>query len=519
MPALVLLARRHLASSGVRAALTATGVAFGVALVVAIQVINASTLRSFTDAIDDLAGTAALQVRGPGSFSEKIADDLRRVPGVDHAVPIITTTFFTVDPPGAGEALSVFAADVTDGHAVRTLHLVKSGDHVVDDPLSFLVDPASIIVTDDFAARTGLRKESPLRLRTPVGMRVFTVRGILPPGGVGRAFGGNLLLMDVVGAQAILGRDGLIDQVDVTLKPGVQREDAQRRVDALLGGGLEAVPPARRGEQIEHYLHSYQTLLSGVSGLALLAAVFLIGSAVATSVASRRREIGLLRCTGARRRDVVRLFLAEATLVGAAGTLAGVPLGVGLARLLIDTVTQSTELVFSLKVFRAGLDVPTGSLALGAASGLGAALVAGWLPARDALQVSPVAAARSTAPPPITGRWPARGTIVGAAACTVAGLWAETRFDSPWSGNLAALAADVACAALLMRYAGRLAATLLVPLRRWVGFAGRLAIDRLVHIPEPLALAAGVLGLGLGLMIMAGTLARSFGGRRPAGPP
>jgi putative ABC transport system permease protein len=510
MRALVLLASRHLASGGLRATLTAAGVAFGVALVVAIQVINASTLRSFTDAIDDLAGTAALQVRGPGPFAETVADRLRAVPGVDHAVPIITTTFFAIDPPAAGEALSVFAADVTDGHAVRTLHLVKAGDRVVDDPLSFLVDPASIILTDVFAARTGLGRDSQVRLRTPVGLRTFTVRGILPPGGVGRAFGGNLLLMDVVGAQTILGRDGLIDQVDVTLKPGVRIEDVQPAVDAMLPGGLEAVPPARRGEQIEHYLHSYQTLLSGVSGLALLAAVFLIGSAVATSVASRRHEIGLLRCTGARRRDVVRLFLAEATLVGAAGTVLGVPLGLGLARLLIDTVTQSTELVFSLKVFRAGLDVPAGSIALGAASGLGAALVAGWLPARDAVRVSPMAAVRTGGPPPMAGRWPTRGTVVGATACTIAGLWAETRYDSAWSGNLAALAADLACAALLMRHAGWLAGALLGPLRRWLGFAGRLAIDRLVRIPAQLALAAGVLGLGLGLMIMAGTLARSF---------
>jgi len=37
-------------------------------------------------------------------------------PGVDHAVPIVTDTFFAVDPPAAGEALAVYAADVSDGH-------------------------------------------------------------------------------------------------------------------------------------------------------------------------------------------------------------------------------------------------------------------------------------------------------------------------------------------------------------------------------------------------------------------
>ena len=266
MGAVALLARRQVRAHGARGALTAAGVALGVALVVAIRVINASTLAGFTEAIEDLAGTAALQVRGPGPFSDTIADRLRALPEVDHAVPIVTATFFAVDPPAAGEALAVFAADVTDGHAIKTLHLVKAADRVVDDPLSFLVDPTSIILTDTFAARLGIGRNAQLRLRTPAGIRSFTVRGILPPGGVGRAYGGNLLLMDVVGAQVVLGRDRMVDEVDVTLRPGVAVDDATRAIDAALAStpGLEAVPPARRGEQIERYLRSYRTLLSGI---------------------------------------------------------------------------------------------------------------------------------------------------------------------------------------------------------------------------------------------------------------
>ena len=183
MRATLLLARRELGRHPLRTALTAAGVGCGVALVVAIQAINTTTLAAFTDAIDDLAGTAALQVRGQGPFDEAIADAIRALPGVDHAVPILTDTFFAVDPPAAGEALAVYAADVSDGHAVKTLHLVKSGEQGVEDPLGFLVDPASIVITDVFAARTGLKDGAKLRLRTPVGEKTFTVRGILPPGG------------------------------------------------------------------------------------------------------------------------------------------------------------------------------------------------------------------------------------------------------------------------------------------------------------------------------------------------
>ena len=507
----VALARRHLRGHGLRTALTVGGVAVGVALIVAIQAINTSVLSSFTDAIEDLAGAAPLQVRGPGPFSDGVADRVRAVPGVDHAVPIITTGFFAVDPPVAGEALSVFAADVTDGHAIRTLHLVESGaEKVVDDPLSFLVDPASVILTDRFAARAGLTMGDRMRLRTPVGIRTFTVRGLLPPAGVGRAYGGNLLLMDVIGAQVVLGRERTIDQIDVTLDPGVTAEEAAERIAPVLDPGLEVIPSARRGEQIERYLRSFQTLLSGVSGLALLAAVFLVASAVGTSVAARRREIGLLRCAGGRRRDIVRLFLGEALLTGAVGAGLGVGLGALLARLLLRQVRESTELIFSLTAFTSGVDVPVATAVLGVAAGIVAALVAGLVPARRAAEVSPLAALRA---PDGSGATRPRGTapVVGAAAVlTAGGLWAETRFDSPWSGNLAALAADVGLVALFMRHAATVARVLLAPARNTFGFAGRLAVDRLVRIPAPLALAAAVLALALGLMIMAATLTRSF---------
>jgi putative ABC transport system permease protein len=61
-----------------------------------------------------------------------------------------------------------------------------------------------------------------------------------------------------------------------------------------------------------------------------------------------------------------------------------------------------------------------------------------------------------------------------------------------------------------MRGGAHVARALAAPLGARAGVAGRLAADRLRHLPNPLALAAAVLALGLGLMIMAGTLARSF---------
>ena len=509
MRATLLLARRELGRHPLRTALTAAGVACGVALVVAIQAINTSTLAAFTDAIDDLAGTAALQVRGQGPFDEAIADAVRALPGVDHAVPILTDTFFAVDPPAAGEALAVYAADVSDGHAVKTLHLVKSGEQVVEDPLGFLVDPASIVVTDVFAARTGLKDGSKLRMRTPVGEKTFTVRGILPPGGVGRAYGGNLILMDVIGAQVVLGRDRRIDQVDVTLDRGVTADQMMPRIAAILPPGLEVLRPAQRGEQIERYLRSYRTLLSGISALALLAASFVVGCTITTAIAARRRELGLLRCVGGLRAQVQALVVGEALLAGLTGTALGIPAGLVLARALLDTATESTALIFSMQTFSKGLDVTPVTIVLGVVAGIVTAVAGSVAPARSATATSPMVALRE----PMTAAsrpWPPWALVVVAAGIAAGALALQLARDSAWSGNVAALALDVALIGLFMRGARHVGRALATMVRRRGGVPGGLAADRLRALPSSLALAAGVLALGLGLMIMAGTLARSF---------
>ena len=509
--AVSVLAPRQLRARWLRSLLAAAGVACGVALVVAIETVNTSALDAFATAIKDLAGAAALQIRGAGPVPETIAERLREVPGIAHAVPVLTSTFFALDPPLAGEALAVFAADLADSHAIDTLRLVEAGERVVDDPLAFLVDPASVVVTRALATRQGLAVGDALHVRTPVGPRSLTVRGILPEGGVGRAYGGSLLVMDVVGAQALLGRQGEADHIDVVLAPEARVEDIAARIRAELPPGLEVLTPPQRGEQIDRYLRSYRTLLSGVSGLALLAAIFVAGSAMATAVAARRRELGLLRCVGAERRMLQRLVLCEAVLTGLAGLALGAPLGLGLATLLLEGVSDSASIVFSLAAFRPSLALAPGALLLGAVAGLVATVVAGWLPAQAAMTVSPLAAVRDEpASLADADRWPGYRLLLLSASVTVLAVWGQLAFDSAWAGNAGALALDVFLVGLFARHARDIARVAAQWIRPLLGIGGRLALDRLRSLPPPLALAAGVLALCLGLMLMAGSLARSF---------
>ncbi|MDZ5446952.1 FtsX-like permease family protein [Micromonospora sp. 4G57] len=81
------------------------------------------------------------------------------------------------------------------------------------------------------------------------------------------------------------------------------------------------------------FAQSRETLVAllGVTlGFAALLAVFIISSTFAFTVEQRRRDLALLRLIGGGRGHVRRLLLGEAVLLGALGTVTGVPMGVAL---------------------------------------------------------------------------------------------------------------------------------------------------------------------------------------------
>src|SRR5439155_4523895 len=122
-------------------------------------------------------------------------------------------------------------------------------DHVqMDDPLTFLNQPDSVIVTREFLERRGLQREGRIELVTPAGRRSFTIRGVLDAKGAARALGRNVVIMDLYAAANVFLGEGRISQVDVLIEQGARPNDVGRSLVGRLPPGIAVEDTASRKE-------------------------------------------------------------------------------------------------------------------------------------------------------------------------------------------------------------------------------------------------------------------------------
>jgi putative ABC transport system permease protein len=379
--------KRHLLRWG----LTLAGIVLGVAVLVAMHTANRSIFNAFDKTVDQIAGSTQLQVSaGEFGFDESILESVQSVSEVGVAAPVIEATLET-KIPGQGSIL-ILGTDMTGDRGLRDYQLQDANDAIIDDPLVFLAQPDSLMVTEEFAARNGLKVDSRIPLSTLDGEKEFTVRGIMRSAGLTQAFGGNLAVMDIYAAQHILGRGRRFDRIDVRAKDGVTIDQCQTALRAALGPGFEIEPPSARGRHFEGLLQHYSMAMTVSSLFALIVAIFIIYNSFAIAVIQRRAEIGILRALGATRRQVQRLFILESAIAGMVGSLLGVVVGVLMAYVLASYISGIVEQTLGVAQRVSELLVDPMLLVTGVVVGLLTSILAAWIPARTASRVDPVQA-------------------------------------------------------------------------------------------------------------------------------
>ena len=499
------MARRFTRGGAVPLALTVLAVAWGVALVVGVNLANRAVLRAFVEVIDTMAGRAALEVvAGEGGlFPEEIAEGLGPIPGIEAAAPSVKGAAFTE----GGEVLTVYGVDLT-GDATERVYGARLQ---VDDPLAFLTLPDSIALARPFATARGLAPGDRLELATPAGRRTFTVHGLLDGDGVARAYAGNVAAMDLYAAERLFTRPGFITGVDIVVSPEADVRQVADAIALRLPGGLHVQAPAERQADLRRVTASLRTALQALGLFGLVAAFLITFNRLSTLFEERAWQLGVLRAVGVRASAVWRSLIAESLLVGAAGVGLGIPLGLGLGRILVPVIAAASAVANKLIAPPAALVPEPGPLLLAGALGLATAVLAATLPAWRAARVAVADTVRSRGreAPGASARvlWTLRGVTLAVAA---AGLTALARHPSARSGLLAT-AVVAAATALAARPVVQGAGSLLaVGTRRVAGPVGRFGAASFLRSPRRTALTVATLGVGLGCVVWFWTMAESF---------
>src|SRR4051812_21398309 len=171
--------RRHV----LRTTLTTLGVVLGIAVFVGMHTANRQVVAAFSETIDRVAGKTELQITaGEAGFPEDVLERVQSLASVRVAVPVIEAI---VRSPFRGESdLMVVAVDMTGDRSLRDYDFDGGEDAVLADPLIFLAQPDSLVISADFAGRHQLRVGNRLTLETALGDRSFTVRGVMKPKGL-----------------------------------------------------------------------------------------------------------------------------------------------------------------------------------------------------------------------------------------------------------------------------------------------------------------------------------------------
>ncbi|MSP36893.1 MAG: FtsX-like permease family protein [Deltaproteobacteria bacterium] len=382
---------RHVRRHRLRTLLTFLGMALGVAVIVAIALVNRSLTTSFQSTIEQIAGRAVLQVSNSESgFAEALFPIVRDTDGVADVAAAVDGFLPVSGVPS--ERLYVYGVDLLTDFVMRD-HQFVGADFGFDGALDFIAQPDSIALTETFAHRYGLLLGSAITLNTSLGKQVYRVRALLKETGTAKVFGGNFALMDLPTAQRAFGKQGKLDIVDITVEAGASIESVQARLRQRLAGAVDVERPRKRGEQIESLLTSFRVGLFFVSLIALFVGFFLIYNTVAVSVVQRKREFGTLRCIGMRRGELLRLIVVEALLLAIVGAAIGCVIGWALAQAALLAVGETVRNLFS-SIGLSGSSLTPRELGLALASAIGVALFAALHPALDAVSISPLENAR-----------------------------------------------------------------------------------------------------------------------------
>jgi putative ABC transport system permease protein len=325
-------------------------------------------------------GPAMIAGATPRDLTLADARALRRTTSIERVAPVVVG-----EASAQAEGLE---RNVTVMGTTADFRIIRGWKMAVGEflPAVDMDREAPVCVVGSVVGKELFRGAPPVGQWLRVGDRRCRVTGVLAPQGTSVMVDADqLVLMPVAMAQNLFNVEGLF-RIIVQARSRDAMPAARRYISATLTDrhrGKEDFTIITQDAVLQTFdgiLGTLTRALAGIAGVSLMVAGVLIMNVMLVAVSQRTQEIGLLKALGARRRQILGLFLAEAFYLALLGALAGLAVGFTILLLLGKLYPQFQ---FLPPVWAVG-----GATALA----VGCGMVFGILPARRAARLDPVAA-------------------------------------------------------------------------------------------------------------------------------
>src|SRR4051795_7613343 len=519
------VALKGLAGRKLRAFLTALAIILGVSMISGTYVLTDTINNAFTsiftqtyknaDAVIS-AKTAFTNDNGNGvqtpGFSQNLLAKVQALSDVNAAEGSVTDDQTKLVGPD-NKVIS------THGAGSLALSVDPDGDQRFN-PLELTAGhwprgPNEIAVSTNVASNKHYEVGDTIGAQKNGPVQKFRIAGIVALSGVSIG-SATLAGFDLPTLQKLLARAGQLDILRGRSKTAVPPPQLISEIKPILPADTQVRNTAAQVKEDKKSLNGFASFikyfLPAFAGIALFVGSFVIANTLSITIAQRTREFATLRTLGATRRQILRSVIVEALVVGILGSVAGLFLGLVLAKGL-----NAVFKVVGFDLPTAGTVFETRTVVVCLVVGTVITLVASLRPARRATRVPPIAAVREGAelPPGRFARWTPyiSGTTLLVGVLLLAygvlghNLATGTRLFSLAVGILLLFFGVAANAQRVVR---PLASVLGWPATRFGGASGTLARDNAMRNPKRTASTASALMIGLALVTFVAILGQGI---------
>ena len=395
-----------------RSVLTILMVVVGTTLIVALNGLTAGfggfIDRQFSNLATDvltLSSSGGGGGGGPGggtpsapriTFNSAVVSKINALPFVDEVIPAYTGQV-TLESQGKSRTATVFSIDpqmlfviaptleLTEGSSVRqndaSAMLVPDSIANPDGEITpFLVIGQTLRATYSFVdPDTGEEEEQ---------SRSFIVRGIMDS--TGNPSIDNRVVINLDSGNALMHKSLRYDSIQVAAESADHVEIVEEEIRAIYGNNIGISTPRTILETQQQFTSGFSSFIVAIAAVALVVGAVGIVTTLYTSVMERIREIGTMKAIGALNRDILLIFISEASIIGIMGATVGLALGIGGGFLLTSLISGFGG--------GGGIDISpvyrVNDLAYVWALSVGLSLLAGIYPAWKASRLEPIVALR-----------------------------------------------------------------------------------------------------------------------------